>query len=110
MRALIAEAEASGTEVFIAAAGMAAHLPGVVASLTGKPVIGVPIAAGPLGGVDALLSIVQMPPGVPVATVAIGKAGAQNAMVLAARILALKDPEVAARLAAYREDLAAGGR
>lgn len=110
LRALIAAAEAAGTEVFIAAAGMAAHLPGVVASLTGKPVIGVPIAAGPLNGVDALLSIVQMPPGVPVATVAIGKAGAQNAMVLAARILALKDPEVAARLAAYREELAAGGR
>jgi phosphoribosylaminoimidazole carboxylase PurE protein len=81
-----------------------------VASLTGKPVIGVPVAAGPLGGVDALLSIVQMPPGVPVATVAIGKAGAANAMVLAARILALKDPEVAARLAAYRADLAQGGR
>lgn len=110
LRELLAAAEAGGTEVFIAVAGMAAHLPGVVASLTGKPVIGVPVAAGPLAGVDALLSIVQMPPGVPVATVAIGKAGATNAMVLAARILALKDPQVAARLAAYRDDLAQGGR
>jgi phosphoribosylaminoimidazole carboxylase PurE protein len=110
LRELIVSAEAGGTEIFIAVAGLAAHLPGVVASLTSKPVIGVPVAAGPLAGVDALLSMVQMPPGVPVATVAIGKAGAANAMVLAARILALKDPEVAARLAAYREDLAQGGR
>jgi len=110
LRELIASAESGGTEVFIAVAGLAAHLPGVIASLTGKPVIGVPVASGPLAGVDALLSMVQMPPGVPVATVAIGKAGAANAMVLAARILALKDPEIAARLAAYRADLAQGGR
>ena len=107
---ILAEAEQGGTEVFIAAAGMAAHLPGVVASLTDKPVIGVPLASGPLAGFDALLSIVQMPPGVPVATVAVGGAGARNAAVLAARILALKDPAVAAALAAYRQELAEGGR
>jgi len=73
-------------------------------------VIGVPVAAGPLGGVDAMLSMVQMPPGVPVATVAVGKAGAKNAVVLAARILALKDPAVAEALEAYRESLAQGGK
>lgn len=107
---LVAEAEAGGTEIFVAAAGMAAHLPGVVASLTAKPVIGVPLASGPLAGFDALLSIVQMPPGVPVATVAVGGAGARNAAVLAARILALKDPQVAAALEEYRRELAEGGR
>jgi len=107
---LVAEAEAGGTEIFVAAAGMAAHLPGVVASLTSKPVIGVPMASGPLSGFDALLAIVQMPPGVPVATVAVGGAGARNAAVLAARILALKDEEVSARLDAYRRELAEGGR
>ena len=107
---IIRECEAGGTEIFVAAAGMAAHLPGVVASLTARPVIGVPVASGPLAGVDALLSIVQMPPGVPVATVAIGKAGARNAVVLAARILALSDAGVAAALAAYREELAQGGK
>ena len=102
--------EAAGTEVFVAVAGMAAHLPGVTAALTLRPVIGVPVAAGPLAGVDAMLSMVQMPPGVPVATVAVGSAGARNAVVLAARMLALKDPEIARRLAAYRDELAAGGR
>ncbi len=107
---LVGECEAGGTEIFVAAAGMAAHLPGVVASLTSKPVIGVPMASGPLAGFDALLSIVQMPPGVPVATVAVGGAGARNAAVLAARIIALKDPQVAAALEAYRQELAAGGR
>jgi len=107
---LIKQAETGGTEIFIAAAGMAAHLPGVVASLTDKPVIGVPLASGPLAGFDALLAIVQMPPGVPVATVAVGGAGARNAAVLAARILALKDPRVAAALADYRKELAKGGR
>ena len=107
---ILAEADAGGTEVFVAAAGMAAHLPGVVASLTAKPVIGVPMASGPLAGFDALLSIVQMPPGVPVATVAVGGAGARNAAVLAARILALKDEAVAAALADYRKELAEGGR
>jgi len=107
---ILKKAEQGGTEVFIAAAGMAAHLPGVVASLTDKPVIGVPLASGPLAGFDALMSIVQMPPGVPVATVAVGGAGARNAAVLAARILALKDPRVAAALAEYRRELARGGR
>lgn len=107
---LLEEAERGGTEIFIAAAGMAAHLPGVVASLTDKPVIGVPLASGPLAGFDALLSIVQMPPGIPVATVAVGGAGARNAAVLAARILALKDPRVAAALADYRREMAEGGR
>lgn len=110
LRRLVADAEGEGTEVFIAAAGMAAHLPGVVASLTALPVIGVPLAAGSLAGVDALLSIVQMPPGVPVATVAIGPPGARNAAVLAARILALGDPVVARSLAAYRRELAQGGK
>lgn len=107
---VIRDSEASGTEVFVAMAGMAAHLPGVVASLTNLPVIGVPVASGPLAGVDAMLSMVQMPPGVPVATVAVGTAGARNAVVLAARILALKDPVVAEKLAAYREVLAQGGK
>ena len=110
LRRLVAGAERDGVAVFIAAAGMAAHLPGVVASLTARPVIGVPLVSGPLGGVDALLSIVQMPPGVPVATVAVGAAGARNAAVLAARILALGDADVAARLAAYRRELARGGK
>ena len=107
---VIRDSEAAGTEIFVAVAGMAAHLPGVTAALTAKPVIGVPVAAGPLAGVDAMLSMVQMPPGVPVATVAVGKAGAKNAVVLAARILALKDPAIAAALQAYREDLAQGGK
>jgi phosphoribosylaminoimidazole carboxylase PurE protein len=110
LRRLVTQSEKEGTEIFVAVAGMAAHLPGVVASLTGKPVIGVPVASGPLAGVDALLSIVQMPPGVPVATVAVGSAGARNAAVLAARILALGDPEVADRLATYRRELARGER
>lgn len=107
---VIKAAEKEGVEVFIAGAGMAAHLPGVVASLTGKPVIGIPIASGPMAGVDALLSIVQMPPGVPVATVAIGSAGARNAACLAARMIALKDARVAAAVEDYRKELARGGR
>ena len=110
LRRLVAAGERAGVEVFIAAAGMAAHLPGVVASLTARPVIGVPIASGPLAGIDALLSMVQMPPGVPVATVAVGAAGARNAAVLAARILALRDAAVASRLTAYRRELARGGK
>jgi phosphoribosylaminoimidazole carboxylase PurE protein len=109
LRRIVARADKGGTEVFIALAGMAAHLPGVVASLTGRPVIGVPVAAGPLAGVDALLSIVQMPPGVPVATVAVGGAGARNAACLAARMIALKDPGVAEAVAAFRRELARGG-
>jgi len=110
LKRIIKASEKGGTEIFVAAAGMAAHLPGVMASLTAKPVIGVPVAAGPLAGVDALLSIVQMPPGVPVATVAVGSAGARNAACLAARILALKDPKVAVAVDEYRKDLARGGK
>ena len=110
LKRIIKAGEKGGTEVYVAAAGMAAHLPGVVASLTGKPVIGVPVAAGPLQGFDALLSIVQMPPGVPVATVAVGSAGARNAACLAARILALKDSKVAVAVEDYRKELARGGR
>jgi phosphoribosylaminoimidazole carboxylase PurE protein len=106
---IVKQTEKSGTEVYVAVAGMAAHLPGVVASMTGKPVIGVPVASGPLAGMDALLSIVQMPPGVPVATVAVGSAGARNAACLAARILALKDAKVAKAVEDYRQELARGG-
>jgi len=98
-------AESAGFGVIIAAAGMAAHLPGVIASHTILPVIGVPIASGALNGFDALLSIVQMPPGVPVATVAVG--GAVNAAVLAVEILAMKYPDLRERL---REFKAKGAR
>jgi len=93
-----------GIRVVIAGAGGAAHLPGMVAAQTSLPVIGVPIPLGQLDGLDSLLSIVQMPRGVPVATVAIGNA--ENAALLAARILALGDPALAERLAAYRERMA----
>jgi len=96
--AFVKDADARGCAVFIAAAGMAAHLAGTVAALTNKPVIGVPMAAGPLQGQDALLSTVQMPGGIPVACVAIGKAGAKNAAYLAAQIIALSDKELAQRL------------
>jgi 5-(carboxyamino)imidazole ribonucleotide mutase len=99
-------AEQSGVKVFIGAAGLAAHLPGVMASLTAKPVIGIPLDGGALGGADALYSVVQMPPGVPVASVAIGSAGARNAAHLAARILALTDTAVAQRVAAFRNEQA----
>lgn len=99
-------AQARGLGVLIAGAGGAAALPGFLASFTPLPVIGVPIEATPLGGLDALLSIVQMPKGVPVATVAIGKWGAANAGILAAQILAAGDPALAKRLAAYRQTLA----
>ncbi len=93
-------------DLFIAAAGYAAHLPGVVASKTTKPVIGIPIDSSPLmGGLDALLSIVQMPPGIPVATVTVGKAGATNAAVLAVQILSLKYPELSERLKEYRQKM-----
>jgi phosphoribosylaminoimidazole carboxylase PurE protein len=95
-----------GLGVIIAAAGGAAALPGVLAASTPLPVIGVPIAATPLGGLDALLSIAQMPRGVPVATVAIGAWGAANAAILAAQILAVGDGELAVRLADYRRGLA----
>lgn len=107
LRTRLETASADGTEVIIAAAGMAAHLAGVCAAETTLPVIGVPLPGSPLNGLDALLSTVQMPSGVPVATVAIGKAGAQNAVVLAARILALKYPQIAVKL---REFQAKGAR
>ena len=97
-QAYVRDAEGRGCAVFIAAAGMAAHLAGSVAALTSKPVIGVPIAAGALRGFDALLSTVQMPGGMPVATVAIDKPGAKNAAYLAAQILAVSNPELEARL------------
>jgi 5-(carboxyamino)imidazole ribonucleotide mutase len=97
-------AEQRGLEVIIAAAGGAAHLPGMVASSTILPVLGVPIAATQLNGVDALLSIVQMPRGVPVGTLAIGEAGAANAALLAAAILAGSRPELRERLRAWRAD------
>lgn len=84
--------------MFIAAAGMAAALPGAIAAHTWRPVIGIPVASAPLQGVDSLLSMVQMPPGVPVATVAIGSAGARNAAILAAQMLALNDLELRDRL------------
>ena len=101
-----ATAHARGIGVLIAAAGGAAALPGVLAAGSPLPVIGVPIASTPLGGIDALLSIAQMPGGVPVATVAIGKWGATNAAILAAQILATADVAVRERLAAYRRRLA----
>lgn len=94
-----------GLEVIIAGAGWAAHLAGVVAAHTTLPVIGVPIDSSPLNGIDALLATVQMPPGIPVATVALGKGGAKNAGVLAAQILALKYPPIAERFKTYRLNL-----
>ncbi|MGZ6272764.1 MAG: 5-(carboxyamino)imidazole ribonucleotide mutase, partial [Candidatus Limnocylindrales bacterium] len=97
----VGQAERRGIRVFIAGAGGAAHLPGVVAAKTILPVIGVPIPTQVMGGLDSLLSIVQMPKGIPVATVAIG--GAENAALLAAEILALADPELRGRLQAFRE-------
>ena len=96
----------AGVEVIIAGAGGAAALPGVCAAYSALPVIGVPLDSSPLGGVDALHAIVQMPPGVPVATMAVGAWGARNAAVFAAQILALKHPEIAAALAKYRQEQA----
>ncbi len=104
---LVDSLEADGCEVFICAAGMAAHLAGAVAARTMKPVIGIPVAASPLGGMDALLATVQMPPGFPVATVALDKAGAKNAAWLAAQMLALADPDLAQRLAKMRAEMTA---
>jgi len=95
-------AQKRGIRVIIAAAGMAAHLPGVIAAMTTLPVIGVPIKAS-LEGLDAMLAILQMPPGIPVATVAIN--GAQNAAILATEILAIADPELHKRMLAFKEDL-----
>jgi 5-(carboxyamino)imidazole ribonucleotide mutase len=102
----ILEAEQNGAAVFIAGAGMAAHLPGVVASFTTKPVIGVPLSGSALQGVDALYAIVQMPPGIPVASVAIG--GARNAGILAAQIIGVADAALSSRLKANRTKMAEG--
>ena len=102
---LAREAEASGYEVIICLAGMSAALPGVVAAHTALPVIGVPLDSSALNGMDALLSIVQMPPGIPVATVAVGKPGAANAAILAARILSIKYDDIRGNLDKYRESI-----
>src|SRR5580692_2872531 len=104
--AYVQDAERRGVEVFIAGAGGAAHLPGVVAAKTLRPVLGVPIASTALLGLDALLAIVQMPKGVPVATFAVGKAGAANAAIFATMILGQKRPDLAAKVAAQREQAA----
>lgn len=101
------EAEGRGLQVLIAAAGGAAHLPGVVAAWSTLPVIGVPMSAGALGGLDALLSMAQMPAGIPVATVAIGEAGARNAAHLAAAILSLREPALRERIVRKREEMRA---
>jgi 5-(carboxyamino)imidazole ribonucleotide mutase len=97
-------AKAEGFKVIIAGAGGAAHLPGMVASLTTLPVFGVPVKSRALSGQDSLLSIVQMPAGIPVGTLAIGEAGATNAALLAAAVLALSDPEIDEALTAYRNE------
>ncbi len=99
---LASEAEDKGFEVIIAGAGMAAHLAGVMASYTVLPVIGVPLESSSLNGLDSLLSTVQMPPGIPVATMAIGKAGAKNAAVLSAEIIGRKNPKIFKKLKDYR--------
>ena len=102
---LIKTSESNGCKVFIAAAGMAAHLAGAVAAHSYKPVIGIPIESGGLGGLDALLSTAQMPPGIPVATVAIGKAGAKNGAILAIQMIAISDGDMAQKLSDYRTNL-----
>jgi phosphoribosylamine--glycine ligase len=99
---LTTEAEKRGVEVIIAGAGSAAHLAGVIAAHTVLPVIGVPIDSSPLKGIDALFSTVQMPPGIPVATMSIGKAGAKNAAILVAQILRAKNPGITKALRAYK--------
>jgi 5-(carboxyamino)imidazole ribonucleotide mutase len=103
---LAAEAAGRGIRVIIAGAGMAAHLAGVIAAATCLPVIGVPMGGGALGGLDALYSTVQMPGGIPVATMAIGRAGARNAGIFAVQILALGDPPLMERVKAFRERMA----
>jgi 5-(carboxyamino)imidazole ribonucleotide mutase len=104
----LAEASSRGCEVIIAAAGMAAHLAGIIAANTTLPVIGVPMQGGGLDGIDALYSTVQMPGGIPVAAMAIGKAGAVNAAVFAVEILAVKYPELKIKLEQYKKELASG--
>ena len=103
LEAYVEDVEARGAQVFVAAAGGAAHLAGVVASKTLRPVLGIPMGTQ-LGGLDSLLSTVQMPAGVPVGTLAIGRAGAVNAALLAAAVLALEDEDVARRLQAFRDE------
>jgi len=103
---LAKSAEKEGVKVIIAGAGMAAHLPGVIASYTTLPVIGVPLNASPFSGIDSLFSMVQMPSGVPVATMSIGEAGAKNAAILAVQILALSDEKLKKRLEKFKQDLA----
>lgn len=105
---LVDSLEAAGCEVFICAAGMAAHLAGAVAARTARPVIGIPVSGGVMGGMDALLATVQMPPGFPVATVAMDKAGARNAAWLAAQILAVEDSALHERILAARADMQKG--
>jgi 5-(carboxyamino)imidazole ribonucleotide mutase len=107
LEAAMSEFIAQGGQVFICAAGMAAHLAGVVASKTTLPVLAVPLSGGAMDGLDSLLSMVQMPRGVPVGTLAIGKHGAINAAILSGQILALADPDLAERLRTYKESLAA---
>jgi 5-(carboxyamino)imidazole ribonucleotide mutase len=107
LEAYVTEVESRGAAVFVAAAGGAAHLAGVVASKTTRPVLGVPMHSQALGGLDSLLSTVQMPAGIPVGTLAIGRAGAVNAALLAAEILALSDDELGERLRRFREEQAA---
>ncbi|MDE1566944.1 5-(carboxyamino)imidazole ribonucleotide mutase [Aquabacter sp. P-9] len=102
MVAFAKSARAEGFKVIIAGAGGAAHLPGMVAAMTTLPVFGVPVESRTMSGLDSLYSIVQMPAGIPVGTLAIGKAGATNAALLAASVLALSDPELATRLEAWR--------
>jgi 5-(carboxyamino)imidazole ribonucleotide mutase len=108
LRDYVRSAEAAGCEIFIAMAGMAAHLPGVVASLTTRPVLGVPLKGGVLDGLDALLSVAQMPKGVPVACFAVGSAGARNAAHFAAQVLALTDASLAQRLRQRKQAMAEG--
>jgi phosphoribosylaminoimidazole carboxylase PurE protein len=108
LRAYIGEAEKKGVQIFVAAAGLSAALPGVVAAHTIYPVIGVPVPAGPLKGMDALLSIVQMPGGIAVATVGIGSHGPKNAAVLCAQILSLANADIRGALERYRRKLAEG--
>ena len=105
-KTLVKNFEEKGASVFIAVAGKAAHLPGVVASFTTKPVIGVPVRGSALSGLDALLSISQMPMGIPVACMGIGKSGASNAALMAIQILALKDPSLEEKLEDYRSQMA----
>jgi len=102
---LIKKSEDNGCKVFIAAAGMAAHLAGAVAAHSTRPVIGIPIESGGMGGIDSLLSTAMMPPGVPVATVAVGKSGAKNSAILAVQILGTSDEDLAKKLLDYKSNM-----